>query len=173
MFICTVKKTPYFKNDFSVIIRKIHLYEFHSYKTENFYMKRHIRVNFTEKACQFSTLKIWSKMCFITVFKFTEFSINRYSDKNSEFWAGLFLVNDMQTSPPPLKSGQIVFLVQKDALCSETYEKTFFRLLFFWEMVDFVLEIHRILRFFSRLEQNAFQKILRTWKKKFRQISFL
>ena len=35
---------------------------------------------------------------------------------------GLFLVNDMQT-PPSFKFGQIGFLVQKDAHCSEAYEK--------------------------------------------------
>ena len=37
----------------------------------------------------------------------------------------LLLVNDMQT--PSLKSGQIRFLVTKDAKCSEIYAKTIFR----------------------------------------------
>ena len=43
---------------------------------------------------------------------------------------GLVPINDMQIPlqpPPPLKSGQIGFLVQKDAQCSEIYEKTVFR----------------------------------------------
>ena len=45
--------------------------------------------------------------------------------------ARLFLINDMYTlsAPPPLllKSGQIGFLVQKNAQCSETNEKTILR----------------------------------------------
>ena len=41
---------------------------------------------------------------------------------------GFFLVNDMQSPPPaPPKSGGIGVLVQKDAQCSKTYEKTIFR----------------------------------------------
>ena len=36
---------------------------------------------------------------------------------------GLFLVNDMQTSPPPLPV-KLGFMVQKVAQCSKTYEKT-------------------------------------------------
>ena len=38
---------------------------------------------------------------------------------------GLFLVNDMHTVLHLLKSGQIEFLVQKDAQCFETYLKQF------------------------------------------------
>ena len=38
---------------------------------------------------------------------------------------GLFLVNDMHTVLHLLKSGQIEFLVQKDAQCFETYSKQF------------------------------------------------
>ena len=38
---------------------------------------------------------------------------------------GLFLVNDMHTVLHLLKSGQIEFLVQKDAQCFETYAKQF------------------------------------------------
>ena len=39
---------------------------------------------------------------------------------------GFFLVNDMPIPRLHFISGQIGFLVQKDAQCSETYEKTIF-----------------------------------------------
>ena len=42
----------------------------------------------------------------------------------------------------PLKSGHIGFLVQKDAECSETYEKKIE--FYFLEMVDFVLKLFEI-----------------------------
>ena len=37
----------------------------------------------------------------------------------------LFLVNDIQTHPP--QKNQIRFLIQNDAQCSQSYEKTIFR----------------------------------------------
>ena len=48
-----------------------------------------------------------------------------FLDKVRKKNLGLFLVNDMQTTPSPLKSGQAWFLVQKDAQCPETQENNF------------------------------------------------
>ena len=55
-------------------------------------------------------------------------------------------INDTQLndlSEPLFKIGHIGFLVQKDAQCSKTYEKSIFWFLrfFFWDMVDFLPRI--------------------------------
>ena len=84
----------------------------------------------------------------------------------------LFLVNDMQSPPHPLKMDQIVFLVQKYAQCSETYEKTIF-LFFVWENClsyvsgtrDFSTKNLAMLQFFSRIDQMRFRKFYDNEKK--------
>ena len=84
-----------------------------------------------------------------------------------------------------LKSDHIVFLVQKDVQWSETYAKTIFKFLQFltfeiwtilyskslgnWPQYPHIWQNSMknlfLLQFFLRLDQNAFQKIPRQWKK--------
>ena len=68
---------------------------------------------------------------------------------------GLFIVNDMQTTPPLfLEVTKLGFWSKKDEQWSETYEKTIFQFLFFWDMVDFLLKfLENSNRFFVNLIQ--------------------
>jgi len=62
---------------------------------------------------------------------FLTFACTMQENRNRAF-LGSVLINDMQTTPHPLlKTGQIGFLFQKVAQCSETYEEIIFRFLVF------------------------------------------
>ena len=86
----------------------------------------------------------------------------------------------MQTLPR--KSCQFEFLVPKDALCPETYAKTFFRLLKkmsfnrifkFPGLEDFSVTFSVLLRFWRHFFSDTFLMILRKLGKKCGQIFFL
>ena len=74
-------------------------------------------------------------------------------------------INNMQIPPQPslpLINGHIGFLIQRDAQCSETYEKTIFLFFIFWEMVELIIEkvvtnSFFLLRFWWKFHSRLFQ----------------
>ena len=77
-------------------------------------------------------------------------------------------------------------IVRKNAQCSETYEKTIFWFLWFLFSVKWSILSWKFLenrpqcyhkcyceKFCSRLDQNAFQKILKQWEKKIAKENFI